>query len=84
MLDYDRYWDQVRRDKALMDDLDEAHAKLDAAEARADAATAERDAAVEKLRQDKFQTARKMKAKGFSTEDITELTGLATDEIERL
>ena len=37
MLDYDRYWDQVRRDKALMDDLDETHAKL--------------DAAVEKLRQ---------------------------------
>ena len=59
MLDYDRYWDQVRRDKALMDErdaaraeLDEtnakrdaAHAKLDAATARADAATAERDAA---------------------------------------
>ena len=38
MLDYDRYRDQVRRDKALMDDLDEAHAKLDAAVARADAA----------------------------------------------
>ena len=59
MLDYDRYWDQVRRDKALMDErdaaraeLDEtnakrdaAHAKLDAATARADAATARADAA---------------------------------------
>ena len=31
MLAYDRYWDQVRRDKALIDDLDDAHAKLDAA-----------------------------------------------------
>lgn len=31
MLDYERYWNQVRRDKALMDDLDDAHAKLDAA-----------------------------------------------------
>jgi len=59
MLDYDRYWDQVRRDKALMDErdaaraeldetnakLDAAHAKLDAATARADAATARADAA---------------------------------------
>ena len=58
MLDYDRYWDQVRRDKALMDErdaaraeldetnakLDAAHAKLDAATARADAATARADA----------------------------------------
>ena len=64
MLDYDRYWDQVRRDKALMDErdaaraeldetnakLDEMHAKLDAATARADAATAERD--TEKARAD--------------------------------
>ena len=64
MLDYDRYWDQVRRDKALMDErdaaraeldetnakLDEMHAKLDAATARADEATAERDA--EKARAD--------------------------------
>ena len=52
MLDYDRYWDQVRRDKALMDErdaaraeLDEIHAKLDVATAEIDAATAERDAA---------------------------------------
>ena len=64
MLDYDRYWDQVRRDKALMDErdaaraeldetnakLDAAHAKLDAAHAKLDAATAERDA--EKARAD--------------------------------
>ena len=64
MLEYDRYWDQVRRDKALMDErdaaraeldetnakLDAAHAKLDAATARADAATAERD--TEKARAD--------------------------------
>ena len=34
MLAYDRYWDQVRRDKALIDDLDDAHAKLDAAVAK--------------------------------------------------
>ena len=73
MLDYDRYWDQVRRDKALMDDLDEAHAKLDEAEARA-------NAAVEKLR----QSARKMKDKGFSAADIADLTGLTASEIDNL
>ena len=94
MLDYDRYWDQVRRDKALMDDLDEMHAKLDAATARADAATAERDTekaradaataradeALEKLR----QTARNLKSMNLSTEQIATATGLAATEIEKL
>ena len=94
MLDYDRYWDQVRRDKALMDDLDEMHAKLDAATARADAATAERDAAtaradeataradeaLEKLR----QTARNLKSMNLTAEQIAAATGLAATEIEKL
>ncbi len=94
MLDYDRYWDQVRRDKALMDDLDEMHAKLDAATARADAATAERDTekaradaataradeALEKLR----QTARNLKSMNLSTEQIATATGLAASEVEKL
>ena len=98
MLAYDRYWDQVRRDKALIDDLDDAHAKLDAATAERDAATAERDAAtaerdaavaradaaVEKLRQDKLQTARKLKAMNLTIEQITEATGLAAGEIAQL
>ena len=70
MLDYDRYWDQVRRDKALMDDLDETHAKL--------------DAAVEKLRQDKLQTARKLKAMNLTTEQIADATGLSAAEIAAL
>ena len=41
---------------------------------------AERDAAIEKLR----QTARKMKAKGFSNKDIADLTGLAAPLVETL
>ena len=73
MLAYDRYWDQVRRDKALIDDLDDARAKLDAA-------TAERDAAVEKLR----QSARQMKADGMAVETIAKYTGLSADEINTL
>ena len=33
MLDYDRYWDQVRRDKSLIEGYKQAQAKLDAATA---------------------------------------------------
>ena len=85
MLDYDRYWDQVRRDKALMDDLEDAHAKLDAATAKLDAATAkldattaERDAAVEKLR----QTVRNFKAMNLPAEQIAEATGIPLKQLE--
>ena len=84
MLAYDRYWDQVRRDKALMDDLEDAHAKLDAATAKLDAATAkldattaERDAAVEKLR----QTVRNFKAMNLAVEQIAKATGLTVEEV---
>ena len=78
MLDYDRYWDQVRRDKALMDDLEDAHAKLDAATAKLDATTAERDAAVEKLR----QTVRNFKAMNLPAEQIAEATGIPLKQLE--
>jgi len=91
MLDYDRYWDQVRRDKALMDErdaaraeLDETNAKLDEAHAKLDEATARADAAEAKLRQDKLQTARNLKSMNLSTEQIAAATGLADDEIEKL
>lgn len=49
-----------------------------------DSATAERDAAVEKLRQDKLQTARNLKALNLTIEQIAAATGLAADEIEKL
>ncbi|MBQ7190747.1 MAG: Rpn family recombination-promoting nuclease/putative transposase [Kiritimatiellae bacterium] len=80
MLDYDRYWDQVRRDKALMDDLDEAHAKLDEAHVKLDETTAKLDEAVEKLR----QTARNLKAMNLTDEQIAKATGLSADEIVSL
>ena len=91
MLDYDRYWDQVRRDKALMDErdaaraeLDEIHAKLDETHAKLDAAHAELDAATEKLRQDKLQTARNLKAMNLAAEQIATATGLTVEEIAKL
>ena len=73
MLSYDKFWDRVSREATREANLKEAEEKLDAM-------TAERDAAVEKLR----QTARKMKAKGFSKKDISDLTGLPAGEIAAL
>ena len=84
---YDGFWDLVSREatkeadmKAAIAGRDAAIAERDAEKARADAVTAERDAAEAKLR----QTARKMKAKGFSADDIAELTGLTAPLIETL
>ena len=91
MAAYEGYWDAVRREATIIGELNDAREELaeekksrDEAVARADAAMAERDAekaradtAVEKLR----QSARKMKAKGFSTKDIADLTGLSAAEI---
>ena len=59
-------------------------AALNAAKARADAATAERDAAIEKLRPDKLDTARNLKAMNLSVDQIAKVTGLTADEIKAL
>ena len=59
-------------------------AERDAANARAVAVTAERDAAVEKLRQDKLQTVRSLKALNLTIEQIAAATGLTAAEIEGL
>jgi len=59
-------------------------AERDAVIAERDAATAERDAAVEKLRQDKLHTARKLKAMNLTTEQIVDATGLSAEEIKAL
>ena len=63
---------------------DAANARADAANARADAANARADAAVEKLRQDKLETARNLKTMGLSVEQIVKATGLSADEIKKL
>ena len=84
---YDGFWDRVSREATREANLKEAEEKLgamtaerDAANARADATAAKLDAAVAQLR----ETARKMKAKGFSKKDIADLTGLSAAEIEKL
>ena len=70
---YEGFWDRVSIEATKKAYMDKAIAERDAANARADEAT-------EKLR----QSARKMKAKGFSVDDIAELTGLNADEIKAL
>ena len=77
MLDYDRYWDQVRRDKALMAEHEAAMAERDAARAELGEIHAKLGAAVEKLR----QTARNLKAMKFTNEQIAAATGLTVSEI---
>lgn len=42
------------------------------------------DARAEGAQQEKMQSARKMKAKGFSADDIADITGLTPQEIEQL
>ena len=61
-----------------------AVAKFNAAVAKLNAATEERDAAIEKMRQDKIQTARNLKAMNLSVEQIATATGLTADEIKAL
>ena len=95
---YDGYWDAVRIEATIMGELNDARADLldaqanveeataerDAATARADAAMAERDSAIEKMRQDKLQTARNLKAMNLADEQIAAATGLTADEIAAL
>lgn len=75
--------EKKNRDAALAE-RDAEKARADAATAERDAATAERDAAIEKMRQDKLDTARNLKAMNLSIEQIATATGLTADEIKAL
>lgn len=69
---------------AALTERNAALAERDAAMARVDAATARADAAMEKLRQDKQQTARNLKAMNLAIEQIAAATGLTVEEIDKL
>ena len=88
---YDRFWDAVRREASFVGALDDAKAELAETRAliaeetaRANAETARADAAEAQLLHVKLDTARKMKAKGFPADDISELTGLTSEQIASL
>ena len=70
LLGYDMFWDRVRRDKDMADELRETKEKL--------------EETTEQLKKEKIDTARRMKAKGYAVEDIAEITGLTAEEIEGL
>jgi len=57
--------------------------RADSEKVRADAEKARADAAVEKLKQDKIQSALQMKADGMAVETIAKYTGLSAAEIEK-
>ena len=82
---YDKFWDAISTRKTIIADyefkLEEAKAEAEEAKAEAEEAKAEAEEAKAKLQQDKIDTARKMKAKGYALEDIAEITSLTIEQI---
>ena len=79
---YDKFWDNVSVQKTL----DNARKReINAVKREAEKAKAEAEEAKTKLKQEKFDTARKLKAMNVMTiEQIAEVTGLTAEEIEGL
>ena len=78
---YDKFWDNVSVQKTL----DNARKReINAVKREAEKAKAEEEEAKTKLKQEKLDTAGKMKAKGFAIADIAEITDLTAEEIEGL
>ena len=71
---YDKFWDAIASRKS----------EINAVKREAEKAKAEAEEAKTKLKQEKLDTARKMKAKGFAIADIAEITDLIAEEIEGL
>ena len=74
---YEGFWDRVSIETTKKSYYAEVEAKLSAEKSRA-------DAAVEKLRQDKLQTAHNLKAMNLTNEQIAAATGLSVAEIDAL
>ena len=82
---YDKFWDAISTRKTELLDYElKYERKLKQAEARIEQAEAKIEQAEAKLRQKDIDAVRKMKAKGYAAEDIVEITGLTTEEIEGL
>ncbi len=81
---YEGFWDRVSIEATKKAYVDRAIAERDAANAERDAANARAEAAIGKMREDKLQTARNLKAMNLTNEQIAAATGLAADEIAAL
>ena len=77
---YDKFWDNVSVAKTLENARRRSEEKLKEAEAKLE----ESEAKVKETETKLESSVKRMKAKGFSTEDIIDITGLTADEIERL
>ena len=79
---YDKFWDRVSTQRTYEEEIKEkADERIKEAEAKAEAKAEQAEAKVE---QQKIDTARKMKAKGYAVEDIAEITDLTVAQIEAL
>jgi hypothetical protein len=92
---YDKFWDRVSTQRTYEEEIEEtitrrvikkveaeANKKAEAeATKKAEEMIKEAEAKVE---QQKIDTARKMKAKGYAVEAIAEITGLTIEQIEAL
>jgi len=77
---YDKFWDNISVYKTLDNARRRSEEKLRNAEAKLEEIEGELE---NKIKQTVEQTAKRMKAKGFSIEDIIDITGLTVDEIEK-
>ena len=74
---YERFWDQVNRELVLA----EANYSDGLAKGKAEGRAEGR---AEGMQQKNLENARKMKAKGYPTQDIAEITGLSPEQIMKL
>ena len=84
---YDKFWDNISIYKTLDNARRRSEEKLKNAEAKVAEAEAKQKESEAKQKESEAkleQTVKRMKAKGISTEDIIDITGLTADEIERL
>ena len=89
---YDKFWDNVSVLKTLenarkreIEAAEKAKAEAEEAKAKAEEAKAKAEEAEAKLKQEKFETARKLKVMSvMTTEQIAEATGLTAEVIEGL
>ena len=79
---YDKFWDAIASRKS---EINAVKREAEKAKAEAEEAKAKAEEAEAKLKQEKFDTARKLKAMNLmTTEQIAEVTGLSNAEIEAL
>ena len=80
LLGYDMFWDTVRRDKGLANQLRKARERLDKAEAKAEQAEAKAEQAEAKM----VDAIRRMRFRGLSIADIADITGMTASRIEEV